>query len=158
MQERSPSINVIHTHRVPPHGPSHCSHRSGVSRHLCEAFVRHRLSKLHIPQKCVQHAAGERVYTTKQRTERKSERQQERAGKARVPHLIYQTETADESSARRGFYSPQINQCFHFKSKLGRVTAFSFTSQFFMCLRFSASPEVLSLTLPFFFPLLCNTH
>lgn len=68
MPERSLSINVIHTHRVPPHGPSHRTHRSGVSRHLSEAFVRYRLSKLHILQKYVQHTAGERVFSTKQRT------------------------------------------------------------------------------------------
>ncbi|TNN44440.1 hypothetical protein EYF80_045364 [Liparis tanakae] len=47
--------------RVPPHGSSHCPRRSGVSRHLCEALVRDRLSGLHMLQKYLQHAAPERI-------------------------------------------------------------------------------------------------
>lgn len=59
---RQKPVNHGHAHRVPPHGPSHRSHCSGVSCHLSEAFVRHRLSKLHVPQKYPQCAAGEGVY------------------------------------------------------------------------------------------------
>lgn len=56
---RQKPVNHGLAYRVPPHGPSHRSHCSGVSRHLSEAFVRHRLSKLHVPQKDLQHVAGE---------------------------------------------------------------------------------------------------
>lgn len=47
--------------RVPPHGPSHRAHRFGVSRHLRQPLVRHRLAQLHLPQQSVQHAAREGV-------------------------------------------------------------------------------------------------
>lgn len=74
-RERDLSITVGRTHRVPPHGPSHRSHRSGVSRHLSQPLVRDRLTKLHVPQKCVQDAAGEGVYDETQDTQERRERE-----------------------------------------------------------------------------------
>lgn len=89
------SISVSHTHRVPPHGPSHRPHRSGVSRHLSQAFVGDCLSKLHIAQKYLQHAAGERVFSTKQRTERDGAPDSGKEHRERVPHLINQTQLTE---------------------------------------------------------------
>lgn len=47
--------------RVPPHGPAHRPHRSGVSRHLCQALIRDGLTQLHVPQQSVQDVAREGV-------------------------------------------------------------------------------------------------
>lgn len=103
------SVNVMFTHRVPPHGSSHRSHCSGVSRHLSEAFVRDGLSELHLLLKYVQHTAGKPIYKVRQR------REWENGGKTtRLSFKLLHSDSVSNAQKKKNYICSDVAHCVNF--------------------------------------------